>query len=82
MNPSGAVGTAIVAPLIKAEGFGWCFTGLACVDVICSAMAALSLVKGTTWRKRAEAKQHAKREAEKEEGEVSAFQQEEDEMKE
>ena len=51
MNVSAAIGTAIVNPLIEAEGFGWCFTGLAFVDLVALGMAVLSIVKGPSWTK-------------------------------
>lgn len=51
MNVSAGIGTAIVNPLIEAEGFGWCFTGLAFVDLIALAMAILATAKGPSWTK-------------------------------
>ncbi|KAK2774108.1 Dityrosine transporter 1 [Onygenales sp. PD_12] len=55
-NPAAAIGAAVVDPLIRAEGFGWCFTGLAMVDLLCTGIAVLTLVKGPSWREEMEKK--------------------------
>jgi hypothetical protein len=41
---------------VKAEGFGWCFTGLAIVDLLSTLIAVVSLLKGRRWRKQIEEK--------------------------
>ncbi|KAL2379495.1 hypothetical protein RJZ90_005244 [Blastomyces dermatitidis] len=50
-NPAAAIGAAVIDPLIGVEGFGWCFTGLAIVDLSSTGIALLSLAKGPSWRK-------------------------------
>lgn len=55
MNPSASIGTAIVAPLIKAQGFGWCFTGLALFDLLSVGLAILITVNRWSWTKNTEA---------------------------
>ncbi|OAX82777.1 hypothetical protein ACJ72_02865 [Emergomyces africanus] len=55
-NPAAAIGAAVIDPLIKAEGFGWCFTGLAIFDLISTGIALLSLAKGPSWREAFEKK--------------------------
>ncbi|QSS59358.1 dityrosine transporter A [Histoplasma capsulatum] len=58
-NPAAAIGAALIDPLISAEGFGWCFTGLAIVDLSSTGIALLSLAKGSSWREAFE-KTHGK----------------------
>jgi CTD nuclear envelope phosphatase 1 len=55
-NSAAALGAVIIDPLVKAEGFGWCFTGLAIVDLLSTLIAVVSLLKGRRWRKQLEDK--------------------------
>ncbi|KKZ68738.1 hypothetical protein EMCG_05647 [[Emmonsia] crescens] len=50
-NPAAAIGAAVIDTLARAEGFGWCFTGLAIFDLLSTAIALLNLAKGPSWRK-------------------------------
>ena len=59
-NSGAAIGAVVIDPLVKAEGFGWCFTSLAIVDLLSTVMAIVSLLKGRSWRKQLEDKGKSK----------------------
>lgn len=50
-NAGAAISSAIIEPLISKMGIGWCFTGLALIDLFGIAMV-IALVKwGPKWRR-------------------------------
>nr|QFR37184.1 MFS transporter [Cyberlindnera americana] len=55
-NTCAAVASVIVHPLITKMGFGWCFSGLAFVDLAGMGIVALLIYKGPRWRAEFEAK--------------------------
>lgn len=58
-NPAAAVASAVVEPLIGKMGIGWCFTGLAFVELACIASSLWLLLKGKQMRRRLEETQVA-----------------------
>jgi hypothetical protein len=53
-NPSAAVASAVIDPLIRRMGIGWCFTGLALVQLISVAFVAFLMLKGRALREKLE----------------------------
>ncbi|KAH3686711.1 hypothetical protein WICPIJ_002312 [Wickerhamomyces pijperi] len=53
-NIAAAICSVIVEPLIKKMGFGWCFTGLALLDLIGIGIVILLLSLGPKWRRQAD----------------------------
>lgn len=53
-NAAAAISSAIIERLIKKMGFGWCFTGLAIVDLLCVGLTILILCRGEAWRRKRE----------------------------
>ena len=59
-NPAAAIAAVVIEPLISRMGLGWCFTGLALLDVFYVGSAVLILrVKSPAWRKKRDADQAA-----------------------
>lgn len=60
-NPAAAVAAAIIEPLVRHMGWGWCFTGLAILNAVVVGVAVVLLrVKSVGWReKRAERMRNA-----------------------
>ena len=54
-NPAAAVSAVVVRPLIVKMGVGWCFTGLALVELVCVASILYLMVYGRNMRTRLEA---------------------------
>jgi MFS family permease len=55
-NPGAAVAAVIIPSLVVKMGHGWCFGGLALLDLILVGGAVMTLrVKGPEWRKAREA---------------------------
>jgi CBS-domain-containing membrane protein len=51
-NPAAAVAAVVIQPLVTAMGVGWCFTGLAIMDLILVGNAVILLrIKCPEWRK-------------------------------
>lgn len=64
-NAGAAISSVIIEPLIQKMGVGWCFTGLALIDLFGITMVIVLMMKGPTWReklelKKAQAKQQPK----------------------
>ena len=56
-NPAAAVAAVVIEPLVEKMGIGWCFTGVALVEVVFVGGAVILLKKmGPTWRKQRNAK--------------------------
>lgn len=55
-NVAAAIAAAIMEPLIRSMGYGWCFFGLAVLDVACIPSVILIMFKGPAWRAKLEAK--------------------------
>lgn len=53
-NPAAAVAAAVVDPLVKKMGVGWCFTGMGLVELVCIGGVAWLMVKGKVLRARYE----------------------------
>lgn len=49
-NVAAAISSAIIERLIHAMGFGWCFTGLALIDIVGIICTICFLKKGPEWR--------------------------------
>lgn len=49
-NPAAAVAAVVVRPLYERMGIGWCFTGLALVELVCVALILWLMVKGKAMR--------------------------------
>lgn len=49
-NIAAAISSVIIERLIQKMGFGWCFTGLALIDIIGIICTICFLLKGQTWR--------------------------------
>ena len=60
-NPAAAVAAAVIEPLIRKMGVGWCFTGLALVEFSCAFSVGWLILKGKDMRATFEAKEAAKR---------------------
>ncbi|CAG8960555.1 hypothetical protein HYFRA_00013378 [Hymenoscyphus fraxineus] len=59
-NPGAAVAAVVIQPLVSKMGVGWCFTGLAIVDLILVGNAVILLrIKCPGWRKERMAKMAA-----------------------
>lgn len=56
-NPAAAVAAAVVEPLIGKMGIGWCFSGLAFVELACVASSLWLMVMGKEMRRRLEERQ-------------------------
>lgn len=51
-NPAAAVAAVIIQPLVGKMGLGWCFTGLAIMDLVLVGGAVVLLkLKSPSWRK-------------------------------
>ena len=61
-NPAAAVAAAIVDPLISRMGIGWCFSGLAFVELVCIASVAFLMVYGQRMRTSLDARDAAGKE--------------------
>lgn len=55
-NMGAAISSVVIDPLIKKMTFGWCFTGLALIDLASVLMVIALMVKGPQWREELEAK--------------------------
>lgn len=53
-NMGAAIASVVIDPLVKKMTFGWCFTGLALIDLFSVAMVIALMVKGPEWRKKLE----------------------------
>lgn len=49
-NACAAVSSVLISELTEKMGFGWCFTGLALLDIIGFAIVLLLMAKGPAWR--------------------------------
>jgi hypothetical protein len=50
-NPAAAIAAVAVRPLYEKMGIGWCFTGLALVELLCVAFILWLMVQGKAMRK-------------------------------
>ncbi|WEW54886.1 Dityrosine transporter 1 [Emydomyces testavorans] len=56
-NPGAAIAAAIIEPLVRHMGWGWCFTGLSILNAVVVGTSVIVLrTKSTSWRKAREAK--------------------------
>lgn len=55
-NIAAAIGSVIIDSLIKKMGYGWCFTGLAALDLLCIPGIILIMVKGAKFREQLNSK--------------------------
>lgn len=62
-NMGAAIASVVIEPLIKRMTFGWCFTGLALIDLFSVTMVVILMVKGPKWREILENKKHLAAEA-------------------
>jgi hypothetical protein len=63
-NPAAAVAAIVIEPLVAKMGIGWCFTGLALVELIVVGGSVTLLKKmGPVWRKKRNATMAAKKQA-------------------
>lgn len=53
-NPAAAVAAVVVPPLLPKMGIGWCFTGLALLELACVGSIAFLMVYGKTMRAKVE----------------------------
>ncbi|CCE72967.1 Piso0_000575 [Millerozyma farinosa CBS 7064] len=53
-NLAAAISSLVIDKLIEKETFGWCFTGLAMLDMVGIAIVVLLLIRGPVWRKQFE----------------------------
>lgn len=67
-NPAAAVAAVVVPPLLPKMGIGWCFTGLALLELTCVGSIFFLMVYGKSMR----AKMELKKSEEKEKKAVSA----------
>lgn len=58
-NPAAAVAAAVIEPLIGKMGIGWCFNGLAFVELACVASSIWLLLMGKEMRRKLEKRQFA-----------------------
>ena len=59
-NPGAAVAAVVIQPLVDKMGVGWCFTGLAIMDLVFVGSAVIILkIKCPGWRKERNAKMAA-----------------------
>lgn len=58
-NMGAAIASVVIEPLISKMTFGWCFTGLALMDLFSLAMVFTLMMKGPAWRAELEAKKAA-----------------------
>lgn len=58
-NTGAAISSSIIEPLIDKMGVGWCFTGLALIDLFGITMVITLVVYGPKWRKELEEKKKA-----------------------
>lgn len=49
-NIAGAIAAATMVNFLKTFGWGWAFTGLGCLDIICIPGILLILIRGEKWR--------------------------------
>lgn len=59
-NPAAAVSAVVIDPLISRMGVGWCFTGLAILEISCVAGIAWLMVAGKDMRRKMESKHVSK----------------------
>ncbi|KAH8657509.1 major facilitator superfamily transporter [Tricladium varicosporioides] len=65
-NPGAAIAAVVIEPLITKMGVGWCFTGLAIMDLVLVGSAVIILnIKCPGWRKERNAKMAAAAKAKK-----------------
>ena len=61
-TPGSAIAAVVVHPIVSAIGSGWCFTGLAILDLVVVGGSVLVLAKmGKTWRQQREEKEAMKK---------------------
>jgi MFS family permease len=60
-NPAAAVAAVVVDPLISKMGIGWCFTGLAFVELCCVGSVAFLMVAGKDMREKLDSKDALKK---------------------
>lgn len=60
-NPAAAVAAVVIDPLIVRMGIGWCFTGLAFVELACVGSVAFLMVVGKGMRDRLDSKDISKK---------------------
>lgn len=58
-NAGAAISSVIIEPLIDKMGVGWCFTGLALIDLFGIAMVVVLIKYGPKWRKELEERKKA-----------------------
>lgn len=51
-NVGAAIAAAIIDSLLKTQGYGWCFTGLAILDLTCIAGLLYIRMRGSIYRER------------------------------
>lgn len=57
-NPAAAIAAAIINPLVKKMGWGWCFTGLALLDLlVVGSLVILLRIRSPHWRKQRNVKE-------------------------
>ncbi|KAF2008481.1 MFS general substrate transporter [Aaosphaeria arxii CBS 175.79] len=58
-NIAAAIGAVIMDELVKRMGYGWCFTGLAALDILCIPGIILIMIKGAKFREQLNQKMKA-----------------------
>jgi MFS family permease len=72
-NMGAAIASVVIEPLIKRMTFGWCFTGLALIDLFSVTMVVILMVKGSKWRQQLEEKKRLAAQAAKAKTEKSVI---------
>ncbi|KAF2201236.1 MFS general substrate transporter [Delitschia confertaspora ATCC 74209] len=70
-NPAAAVAAAVIEPLVRRMGVGWCFTGLALMELLCVAGLICLIYWGKSMRERLERREAKGEGAEEEKGPAS-----------
>lgn len=60
-NPAAAVAAVVVPPLLPRMGIGWCFTGLALLELSCVASILYLMIYGKNLRTKLETKKSEQR---------------------
>ena len=60
-NPAAAVAAVVVPPLLPKMGIGWCFTGLALLELTCVASILYLMIYGKTLRAKMELRKSEER---------------------
>lgn len=59
-NMGATISSVVIEPLVTKMTFGWCFTGLALVDLFSVGMVIILMLKGPEWRKKLDEAKSAK----------------------